>query len=153
MRKITLIAMLFMALGFGINAQEVGIRFGNSYGTNAAVDAIFSTGEFSRLHADISFGGGVGFDILWDFVYKPLEGEAFDWQDIGTFNWYAGVGPYTFIGNDFELGVVGELGLEYRFDNVPVVIGADWRPNFEIIENTSFGADGFGLNVRWVFGK
>ncbi|MEN8202367.1 MAG: outer membrane insertion C- signal [Bacteroidota bacterium] len=125
-------------------AQEVGIRFGYSAASSAAVDVVFGTGDFSRIHADLSFGGnGVGIEALWDFLYRPLGGEAF--------NWYAGVGPYTYIGDPFHLGVLGEIGLEYRFASVPIVLGGDWRPFFRIIEDTHFGANGFGINVRWVF--
>ena len=126
-------------------AQEVGLRFGEVSGGNVAVDAVFGTGKFSRIHADVSFGKGVGIDALWDFLYRPLGGEAFDW--------YVGAGPYTFIGNDFELGVVGEIGLEYHFNEVPLSIGGDWRPFFRLIDNTDIGWGGFGLNIRWVFGN
>ena len=92
------------------NAQELGLRFGDVSGGNVAIDAIFSTGEFNRLHADVSFGNGVGADLLWDFFYRPLGGEAF--------NWYMGVGPYLGIfdhdngkndaddDTEFNLGVV-----------------------------------------------
>jgi hypothetical protein len=128
------------------NAQELGVRFGNLSAGNVAIDGIFSTGEFSRIHADVSFGsGGVGIDALWDFLYRPLGGEAF--------NWYAGAGVFTFIGNDFDFGILGEIGLEYRFKTVPIALGVDWRPYLRFTNNTSFGAEGFGLNVRWVFGS
>jgi len=76
-------------------------------------------------------------------LYRLLGEEAF--------NWYVGAGPYTFIGSDFKLGAVGEVGLEYHFKGVPLAIGADWRPYLQIIDNTSFGADSFGLNVRFCF--
>jgi len=78
-------------------------------------------------------------------IYKPLGGEAFDW--------YLGVGPTAIIGDIFRLGAAGEIGLEYGFNSVPIVIGADWRPTFWIIDETGFGADSFGLNVRWRFGS
>lgn len=86
----------------------------------------------------------MGLEALWDFLYRPLGSEAF--------NWYVGAGPYTYIGDPFQLGVVGEIGLEYRFQTVPLVLGGDWRPYFRIIENTSFGANGFGINLRYVIG-
>mgnify|MGYP006953448024 CR=1 FL=1 len=78
MKKIFL--ALALALGtFTIsNAQELGIRFGGHAGYgSAAVDAIFGTGDFSRIHADLSFGGnGLGIDVLWDFLYRPLGRAA-----------------------------------------------------------------------------
>ena len=146
MKKLVL-ALVLIAGTFSLtHAQEVGLRFGNLSAGNVAIDGVFSTGQFSRIHADVSFGGGgVGIDALWDFLYRPLGAEAF--------NWYVGAGPYTFIGDNFALGAVAEIGLEYRFNSVPLALGLDWRPYLEIIDNTSFGANGFGLNVRWVFGS
>ena len=145
MKKFLLITGILLSSYYLSNAQELGLRFGDVSGGNVAVDGIFSTGEFSRIHADVSFGKGVGVDVLWDFLYRPLGGEAFDW--------YVGAGPYTFIGNNFELGAVAEVGLEYHFNGVPLVIGGDWRPWFRLIDNTDIGLGGFGLNVRWVFGN
>jgi len=145
MKNLLMGLTLFMSIA--ITAQEVGIRFGNTAAAgqqnNVAVDGIFSAGEFSRIHADISFGDGVGIDALWDFVYKPLGEE--------NFHWYAGVGPSLFIGNNFSLGATGEIGLEYVFRATPIAIGIDYRPTFWIIENTSFEWGGFGLNVRFRF--
>ena len=123
-------------------AQEVGIRFGDAIGGNVAVDAVFGLGEFSRIHADASFGdGGVGVEALWDFFDRPIA---------SGFDWYIGAGPFAFLGDPFLLGISGEIGIEYHFD-FPLAIGADWRPTFTIIENTDFHAGGFGLNIRYVF--
>ncbi len=148
-RKITRLLAVFAIVISGVitsNAQEVGVRFGGTNGAGgAAVDAVFGLGQFSRIHADLGFyKGGVGIDAVWDFLYKPLGSEAF--------NWYLGVGPSLFIGDDFWLGASGEIGLEYRFETVPLALGLDWRPTFWILEETKFGADSFGLNFRYVFG-
>jgi hypothetical protein len=145
MKKILFISAFIFAGMFVSNAQELGVRFGNISAGNVAIDGVFSTGEFSKIHADVSFGSGVGVDLLWDFLYRPINGEAF--------KWYIGAGPYAFIGDPFQLGVLGEIGLDYHFNKVPISISADWRPYFRIIDNTAFGAEGFGLNIRYVFGK
>jgi len=91
------------------------------------------------------YKGGVGIDALWDFLYKPLGSEAF--------SWYLGVGPSMYIGGDFLFGVSGEIGIQYYFSGAPISLGFDWRPTFWIVEETRFGANSFGLNVRYVFGK
>lgn len=150
-----LVTFVLLVGGFTTsNAQELGLRFGDVSGGSVAIDAIFSTGEFNRLHADVSFGNGVGADLLWDFFYRPLGDEAF--------NWYMGVGPYLGIfdhdngkdhDTDFNLGAVFEIGLEYRFSGVPIALGVDYRPSLEIIDNTSLHMGNFGFNVRYVFGK
>ena len=146
MKKLFLIAIFaFTVINFA-NAQEIGVRFGGTYGNaGAAIDGVFQS-SLGRIHGDLGFyNGGVGIDALLDFINKPINGEEF--------SWYVGAGPTTYIGNDFWLGACGEIGLEYKFNTVPIVIGADWRPTFWIIKNTDFGADSFGLNVRYKFGK
>jgi hypothetical protein len=145
MKKVFFTVVFVVALVTISNAQEIGVRFGNISAGNVAVDGVFGTSQFTRIHADISFGDGVGIDVLWDFINRPIGGEAF--------NWYAGVGPYAHFADPFWLGVAGEIGLEYRFNKVPIAIGADWRPALSIIEKTDMHWDVFGLNVRWIFGK
>lgn len=146
LRQLLFAAVILTGSILNSNAQEIGVRFGDiSAGNNFAIDGVFGVGQFSRIHADVSFGnGGVGIDALWDFIYRPLGNEAF--------NWYLGVGPYMRIDDPFWLGVTFEGGLEYRFETVPLALGIDWRPSVSIIEETDFHANGFGLNIRYVFG-
>lgn len=144
MKKLLLLFSVLFMLSTISNAQELGVRFGDVSGGNVAVDGVFSLGSWSRIHADVSFGGGgVGVDAIWDFLYNPINGEAFFW--------YAGIGAFTFLGTPFSLGAAGELGLEYRFNQVPISLSADWRPYLTIVENTSFHAGSFGINVRYIF--
>lgn len=142
--------LLVFAVGISIfgtlelSAQELGIRFGNVNGNNVALDGVFALGEFSRIHADLSFGnGGVGIDALWNPVYEDLGSS--------DFKWYAGFGPSLFLADDFKFGVAGEIGAEYPFSEVPITVGLDWRPYFILVEDTNFDAGGFGLNIRWRF--
>jgi hypothetical protein len=146
MKKALLIVVVTLIFSSISNAQELGVRFGNVSAGPVAVDAVFGLGQFSRIHADLSFGnGGVGLDAIWDFLYRPLGEEAF--------NWYLGVGPYMQIDDPFWLGAAVEAGLEYRFNTVPLAIGVDWRPRLSIVETTDFHFEGFGFNIRYVFGK
>lgn len=144
--------ILLLCLGIGtMSAQEVGLRFGGMSGHGGvAIDGVFGAGS-GRIHADLGFfNNGFAAEALWDLLYKPLGGEAF--------YWYLGVGPSLSIWDNnnnestFNLGVSGEIGLEYRFNGAPIALGIDYRPTFWIIENTDFQWGGFGLNVRYVFG-
>ncbi|WP_396183312.1 hypothetical protein [Flavobacterium sp.] len=144
MRKLFIAGIFLLSGLYQTTAQEVGIRFGEMTGNNVAVDGVFSLGEFSRIHADVSFGDGLGVDALWDFIYKPIDDD---------FNWYVGFGPSILFDNPFFLGVSGEIGIEYYFDTLPIAIGLDYRPTFWIVEETDFDAGGFGLNIRYVFDK
>src|SRR5262245_11870188 len=107
MKKIIGMAGLLLSLSGITQAQELGVRFGQIVGGNVAIDGIFNSGQFSRIHADVSFGDGLGVEALWDVIYRPLGADGF--------NWYLGVGPYIFIGDPFQLGVSGEIGIEYHF--------------------------------------
>lgn len=135
-------------MGSGIvisgSAQELGIRFGNALGNknSVAVDGIFGLGQYSRIHADVSFGNGVALEALWDFIYRPVSNSPF--------NWYLGFGPSMYISSPFALGASGEAGLEYRFTEIPMAIGLDYRPTLVLVETTDF-INSFGVNVRYVF--
>ena len=143
MKKLIVLSAFVILSQVGFS-QEVGVRFGDVLGNNIAVDGIFNTGKFNRLHADVSFGDGVGVEVLWDFLYRPLSGEAF--------KWYVGGGVSSLIDDPFWLGISGEVGLEYVF-KFPLSLSADWRPTFYFIDDTDFRSGGFGVNARWIFGK
>ncbi len=145
MKKVLIILIMGVGLSQVSFAQEIGVRFGDTVGGDVAVDGVFAFKK-SRLHADVSFGnGGIGVVGVYDFIVSPIGGEAF--------NWYLGVGASAFLGDPFQLGIPGELGIEYRFNNVPIALGLDWRPTFILIDTTDFMFDRFGLNVRFVFAK
>lgn len=139
MKKFLLTILVLLGFSQFLQAQEVGIRFGDAFGGHYAVDA-----RFSGLHADVNFGDGVGLEVLWDLLYKGLGEKGFDW--------YVGAGVSTFLGDPFLLGITGEVGLEYHFD-FPLAIGADWRPSFIVIDHTDFEGGWFGVNVRYCLGK
>ena len=106
MKKLFLVVVTSLMISSFSNAQELGIRLGNVTGGDAAIDAIFSLGKYSRLHADVSFGHGVGIDLLWDFLYRPLGNEPL--------NWYVGAGPYMLIEDPFYLGEIGRASCRER---------------------------------------
>ena len=144
LKILSLVLFLGLFSALESQAQEVGIRFGNVNGNNVAVDGVFALGDFSRVHADVSFGNdGVGIDALWNPIYDDIS--------TSDFKWYAGFGPSLFLSDNFKFGVAGEIGAEYPFADVPLTLGLDWRPYFIIVEDTSFDAGGFGLNIRWRF--
>jgi hypothetical protein len=137
----TFISLAAIQMG---QAQELGIRFGDAMAnkSSVAIDGVFALGKFSRIHGDVSFGNGVGVELLWDFLYRPIEKSPI--------NWYVGVGPSLYLGSPFALGASGEIGVEYRFQEAPIAIGLDYRPTFVLVETTAF-VNSFGFNIRYVF--
>lgn len=142
MKKIALV-LLFMAGCAGLEAQEVGLRFGDMDGNNIAIDAVIPI-EQRRIHTSVSFGDNVGLDVLYDFVVAPV------FKNTG-FNYYAGIGLTSLFASEFKLGVMGELGFEYRFRSVPLVAGLDYRPAVIVVEKMDFVYANFGFNFRYRF--
>ncbi|MDQ1296708.1 MAG: hypothetical protein QG611_687 [Bacteroidota bacterium] len=81
-----------------------------------------------RLKWYFGFGGHVGF---WDGDY--------------TIGWGEPDKNYTVIGID------GILGLEYSFTEVPINIGLDWKPAYNLSGYSGFWADGGALSIRFIF--
>ena len=143
MKKLIILASFLCCSYIGFS-QELGVRFGDVLGNTIALDGMFNTGDFHRIHTDLSFGNDFGLEVLWDFVYRPFGGEAF--------YYYIGVGPSILFGEGSTLfGISGEIGLEYRFNGAPLAIGVDWRPTYFLGDNSNFEPGGFGVNARFVF--
>jgi hypothetical protein len=107
------------------------------------MDGVFALGKRSRVHADVSLGNAsVGVAAVWDFIYKPVDGDSL--------KWYMGIGPSVVIYDDVNLGASAEVGLEYRFTELPIALGLDYRPALEIDGNPEL-LGGFGINARYVF--
>jgi len=141
MQKIVLVCLMFFA--YHLSAQEIGVRFGDMYGNNIAMDATIPI-KNNRIHATVSFGGNVGVDAIYDFAVASI----FRSPDL---RYYAGVGLTTLFASEFKLGVMGEVGLEYGFPRTPLTVGLDYRPAIMVIEKMDFIYGNFGLNVRYRF--
>ena len=126
-----------------MSAQVIGVRFGDMYGNNIAMDATVPI-KNKRIHATVSFGDNIGLDAIYDFAVESI----FRSPDL---RYYAGIGLTTLFSSEFKLGVMGELGIEYGFPRTPVTIGLDYRPAIMIIEKMDFIYGNFGLNVRYRF--
>ncbi|HOB84498.1 MAG TPA: hypothetical protein PKX27_11610 [Bacteroidales bacterium] len=54
-------------------------------------------------------------------------------------------------GNYTSLGLDLILGLEYSFSEVPINLGLDWKPEFNLLGYSKFIGDGVALSVRFIF--
>lgn len=136
------VQVLLFIISSHLYSQEIGLRFGQFSNSNIAIDGIVNFDDSTRLHGDITFGNGIGANLLYDFKVKPLG-------NIAHFQYYFGAGVGTFIGDTFLLGINGEIGLEYLVKKTPITIGLDWRPQLNIITTTNLNIDSFGLNIRY----
>jgi hypothetical protein len=75
----------------------------------------------------------------------------------GNLKLYAGFGAhggyYTNTGESdgISLGLDGVVGLDYKFNKIPLNLALDWQPSFEFITpKTGFQGDRGGIAVRFV---
>jgi hypothetical protein len=96
-----------------------------------------NAGALYQVHAPISsveglqwyFGGGAS-ALIWN--YDDFYGDEF---------------------GNFNLGISGCIGLDYKFTNAPVNVSVDWVPTFVIGDAfyNGFRGDAGALSVRYVF--
>jgi len=154
-RKQLLILIFFFGLLAVSKSQDytngIGLRGGLPYGITFkhflsdknAVEGILSTRW-----------GGFRITALYE-IHEPTK------QYPGL-KWFYGVGAHAGFWDDRSpfvndpdsqaiLGIDGILGLEYTFDEIPLNLGIDWIPSFNLIGDTSWGKLLIGVSARYVF--
>ena len=49
------------------------------------------------------------------------------------------------------IGAAGIVGLIYKFDQLPLNISLDWKPELNIITNVAFEGSAVGVSARFTF--
>ena len=134
------------ALGLKIWGDGGGISFKTFVSNNNAVEGV---GYFWERGSRI-----VG---LYEF-HSGIQGAP-------GLSWYVGPGAHIGFYNDRYyddryldgngsgsfVGLDGVLGLDYKFDGVPINLSVDWQPSFEFGSNRGFIGSWGGLGVRYTF--
>jgi hypothetical protein len=145
-QKLSIVIVLLLPIfifGTELKAQsnwEVGMRFGN----NISIDATIPIGLSPRFHPSIYFDrSGIGGYFDWMFA---LSGGP------SGLKFYPGVGPELFFGNNVDVAIAGDFGVEYTFD-FPLTIGFDWRPGFTLTNKFKGKSSNWGFTARWRIGQ
>jgi len=131
----------------------VGLKF--IYGIS--LTGKFFISENSALEGILRYNGagGLGSNIAFSALYEyhlPIKG-------VNGLRWYVGGGGHVnyFSWDDSDIdgvasyGVVGVLGLEYKFSKLPLAISADWQPAYIISPGSGFSAENGGIGVKYTF--
>ena len=152
----------FMIMSQKGNAQDyntaVGIRFG--YPTSLSAKKFLSENnaiEGILGFRSYSFYSYINVSALY-LVHKPIVSvEGLKWYFGGGGNLNLFSFKDNFIGDNSSslgVGIVGALGLDYRFKDLPINVSIDWLPVFSITGyGNGFGADGGALSVRYILGE
>ena len=163
MKKIILSAFMLMGLAFSTQAQEIsknalGLRLGDNDGFGGELSYQRGLSDNNRLELDLGWRNSNNVD-----AFKLTGVYQWVWNIDGNFNWYAGVGGglgswsiKNSSVNDSGTFVfaAGDLGIEYGFDEVPILLSLDIRPelyfNSDDFRNDNFGPD-IALGIRYQF--
>lgn len=152
---IAIVAVFAMSTVASAQIQTLGVRVGGGQGYGAELSAQWGfLGQ--RLETDLGWNSGeyhTGFSLAGVYQWTGEIGSGF--------GWYAGVGArlamwswesgYKDHDTDFALALVGQAGIEYNFDVIPIQLSLDIRPNFWLIPETSFHWGDIALGIRYRF--
>jgi len=149
MKKIFMIALLAGIATTTLKAQDynwgVGLRGGASA---SGISAKVFMNRADAIEGLLSFQKGINFYALYE-RNVPLNAKGL--------NFYYGAGGN--LGNwekknhkdKFTVGIDGVIGLEYKIENAPIVVGVDYKPCLNFAGHTGFKYYDFGFNVRVAF--
>lgn len=167
MKKLLLSAVMLFGIAISANAQDIsknalGLRLGDNDGFGGEISYQRGLSGNNRLELDLGFRNSKYYD-----AFKLAALYQWVWNIEGGFNWYAGVGGG--IGswshnNDKKfdsrndsgtiLFVAGDLGIEYNFQEAPIQLSLDIRPelyfNSDDYREDNFGPD-IALGIRYRF--
>ena len=151
-RSFLIIAALLISLStFSQNySKAIGLRLGSSIGVS--YKQFFSADRAAEALFDI--------DILGKNTTKIKASCYYEFHfdvNIDGLSLYAGPGVSAgafvsgLYGKYFVMSVDAMGGVEYKFNNVPVVLAFDWTPKFQFITDSGFKPANFALTARYTF--
>lgn len=154
---VTLFGVVFFTQGQEVSKNALGLRVGDNDGFGGEISYQRGLSENNRLEVDLGWRNSNRVD-----AFKLAGIYQWIWHIDGGFNWYAGVGAglgswnYDYRGvkdnGTFAL-IAGQIGVEYGFSEIPLLLSLDFRPEFYLGDGwrgDEFGPD-IALGVRFKF--
>ena len=161
MKKIILSAVMLIGLTITTHAQDIsknalGLRLGSNDGFGAEVSYQKRLSDANRLELDLGWRSSNSVD-----AFKLAGLYQWVWNIEGGFNWYAGlgagVGRWSVDNNNVKISdtfffAAGDIGIEYNFDEAPIQLSLDFRPEFggNGYYKNNYGSD-IALAIRYKF--
>jgi hypothetical protein len=149
MKQYFFISLFIIGLVTTMQAQEdykfgIGLRLSNATPTlSNSVSAKYFLQQDKAIEGLLSFGGSrFGIGALYQ-IHKPFT-------DVAGLKWFYGFGGYLgFQDGNTYLGPTGAVGLDYKFNAIPLNLSLDWKPELDILPAVNFIPDAFGLTARF----
>ena len=134
----------------------LGVRLSSS---NAMINNSVSIKHFINdkmvIEGLLSFGDPLAIGALIE-LHKPMSAAGLTW-------YYGGGGYIGFLKKvnintektttDPNFGAQGVIGLDYKFNNIPLNIALDWKPELNLVTDINFEPAAIGFTARFTFGK
>ena len=149
MKKTLFFTSVLLIFSIALNAQEyktaAGIRLGPS---SPAITSGFTVRHFldesHAIEGILGINDGIGFCGIYQW-HHPVE-------TVPHLTWFLGAGGYAAFRNDEAfIGGAGMVGLDYKFEQIPLNLSIDWKPELNLIESVGFEAAGVGFSARFTF--
>jgi hypothetical protein len=150
--RIIPLCLVLLAIGSlcnPVSAQDykvaIGVRFSSASPTlSNSVSVKYFMDESNAIEGLVSFGNRFGIGGLYERHQIIGATPAFKW-------FYGGGGYVGFQDGQTWLGPTGVIGLDYKFQNAPLNLSLDWKPELDIIPKINFVPDAFALTARFTF--
>jgi len=150
MKKGILLLSTFIVITLSTKAQDytnaVGVRLGaNSPAITSGFTIKHFLNETNAVEGIVGIANsGLGLCGLYEW-YHPIESVA-------HLKWFIGAGGYaSFRRSTSAIGAAGIIGLDYKFEEVPLNLSLDWKPELNLITNVGFNGNTVGVAIRYVF--
>lgn len=142
------IALTAGAQGLNGNRNAIGIRAG--WGAEASYQRYLAPSNRIETTLGINrYGFNVAGTYQWMFNINTNQP--------GQFKWYAGAGlgmgswSNKHFEKGFSIALLGQVGIEYSFESIPLLLSVDYRPGIYFAPKTHFDWTGFAAGIRYCF--
>lgn len=165
MKKIIFTLAIIASMAGTLSAQAGGSTIGLRLGFPTELSYQMGLNDANRIELGLgfrSYGYGIGFGSNYtQFSFSGVYQWVWDLSQIADgVNWYAGAGAsvgyysYNYINTTFSavpISILGQIGIEYNFSELPLRVSLDYRPGIQITSNGGFIGDGYALGIRYRF--
>jgi hypothetical protein len=157
MKKLIVTALVLIGSGFTAQSQEIsknvlGLRLGDNNGFGTEISYQRGLSDNNRIEANLGWQNNHNVS-----AFKLTGIYQWVWEIDNNFNWYAGAGAglgswSNSDSNGSFVYISGNVGIEYNFEEVPIQLSLDYRPEFggHGYFNNNYGSD-IALGIRYKF--
>lgn len=157
MKKSISLVTLVLLFSLASSAQEYTNAAGIRLGPDApAISPGFTikhfVNEVNAVEAIVGINNGIGVCGLYEW-HHPIP-------SLNHLNWFIGAGGYAafrngkynnFRSDKSYIGAAGIIGLDYKFEEVPINVSIDWKPELNLISDVHFESNAVGVSIRFTF--